>query len=196
MRISFTTSVLALTLGLSLVERAAEAQSEPARSQASRSLEAHLRDQLSGIEDGPLESEIRALGPDASAPLIAIASDAQALPFLRLRAITCLGWVPGDSATTFLQGVLQTEQEPMRLRAAIRSYAGREGTRALTAVVAHGAHSDAVVREAVYLSLIAMLHAEPSRAQQTQITQALDRLLARESDAELVQHVRTLRAAS
>lgn len=197
MRISFTTSVLALTLGFSLAEGRAEAQTNPATQGPSISMEAHLRSQLSGIEDGPLQAEIRALGPDASVALIAIVNDAEALPFLRIRAITCLGWASGNRAKTFLRTLLRTEQDPMRLRAAIRTYAGREGARAVSVIAAHGENSDAAVREAVYLSLIAMLHTTPAptRAQQTQVASALDRLLARETDAELAQRARSLRAA-
>ena len=205
MRISFTTSLLALTgaltaalpLALPLAPHV-HAQANGPSQEGTLSMEAHLRAQLSAVEDGPLESEIRALGTEAAAALIAIASDDTALPVMRLRAITCLGWTSGSQPETYLRTLLRTEQEPMRLRAAIRAYGGLEGARAVSVIAAHGEHSDVAVREAVYLSLIAMLHSTQTAtpAQQSQVRSALDRLLAREPDAQLAQRARSLRAAS
>ncbi len=191
MRFSFRTSLLALTLLSPFSASALQAQSNPAVNQPAMSIEARLRQDLSGIEDVPLEAEIRALGADATAALIVIADDANALPFLRLRAITCLGWSSGTRASTYLRGVLGAEQEPMRLRAAIRAYSNREGAGAMTAIAAHGQHADAVVREAVYTALLSIKSASgTTAAQRTQVQRTIDRLLASETDRDLAQRIR------
>lgn len=192
MRFSFRTSLLALTLLSPLSASALEAQSRAAVNPPSVPLEARLRQDLSGIEDAPLEAEIRSLGADATTALIVIADDANALPFIRLRALTCLGWTEGARASTYLRDVLRTEQEPMRLRAAIRALSIREGARAIEALVAHGQHADSVVREAVYTALLSIQSASTTTAaQRTQVQRTLDRLLASETDGELAQRIRS-----
>ena len=192
MRFSFRTSLLALTLISPLSASALKAQSNPGVNQPAMSIEARLRQDLSGIEDVPLEAEIRALGHDATAALIVIADDANAVPFLRLRAITCLSWSSGNRASTYLRNVLRVEQEPMRLRAAIRAYGTREGARAMRAIAAHGQHADGAVREAVYTALLSIQSAaSTTAAQRTQVQRTLSRLLASETDAELAQRIRS-----
>ena len=192
MRFSFRTSLLALALVSPLSSSALHAQSNPGVNQPAMSIEARLRQDLSGVEDVPLEAEIRALGGEATAALIVIADDANAPPFLRLRAITCLGWATGGRASTYLRGVLQSEQEPMRLRAAIRAFSTREGVRAMQAIALQGQHADAVVREAVYVALLSMKSAGgTTSAQRAQVQRTIDRLLAREADADLAQRIRS-----
>lgn len=192
MRFSFRTSLLVLTLISPLSASALEAQSNAAVNQPAMSIEARLRQDLSGIEDVPLEAEIRALGQDATAALIVIADDPNALRFLRLRAITCLSWADGNRASTYLRDVLRVEEEPMRLRAAIRAYSTREGARAMGAIAAHGQHADGVVREAVYTALLSIQSAaNTNAAQRTQVQRTIDRLLASETDRDLAQRIRS-----
>jgi hypothetical protein len=148
------------------------------------SVEARLREVLAGVEDGPARQEILAFGDEGLAALIRIHDDARTLGAIRLRAITCASWVPGERARAFLLRVLRAPgQDPLHLRAAIRAYAAREGAASVDELVRHAAHEDVAVREAVLLSLVSLRDGGA-------IERTLEQLLATERDAELVRAMR------
>jgi hypothetical protein len=148
------------------------------------SVETRLRDVLSGFEDGPARQEILAFGDEGLSALIRIHDDAGTLGAVRLRAITCASWVPGERARAFLRRLLRAPgQEPLHLRAAIRAYAAREGAAGAREIARHGAHADVAVREAVLVSLVSIRDGG-------EVDRTLERLLAAERDAELVRAIR------
>ncbi|GAB4205997.1 MAG: hypothetical protein OHK0013_22260 [Sandaracinaceae bacterium] len=176
---------LALVLSLSGLACASAPAAAQTTAPASVSVEARLREVLAGFEDAPARQEILALGDEGLAALIRIHDDARTLGAIRLRAITCASWIPGERARSFLLRVLRAPgQDPMHLRTAIRAYAAREGASAVDEIVRHATHDDVAVREAVLLSLVSLRDGDA-------VDRTLERLLAAERDAELVRSVRT-----
>lgn len=159
---------------------AVRAQAAP----TSVSVETRLREVLAGFEDGPARQEILAFGDEGLSALVRIHDDAGTLGAVRLRAITCASWIPGERARAFLLRLLRASgQDPLHLRAAIRGYAAHEGAAAAPEIARHGAHADPAVREAVLLSLVSLRDGGD-------VDRTLERLLAAERDAELVRAIR------
>jgi hypothetical protein len=160
-------------------------------------MDERVRVLLSGIEDAPSRAEMLALGMPGFEALVRLEANAAEPGALRLRAITCAGWFHGERPRAYLRGLLaSTSLEPLRLRAAIRAYAANlEATELaspeplLEPITRHARHDDPAVREAVYLTLIAVRAQAPERARAT-ITATLEHLLANEADAELAQATR------
>jgi hypothetical protein len=159
-------------------------------------MDERVRALLSGIEDAPSRAEMLALGMPGFEALVRLEANAAEPGALRLRAITCAGWFHGERPRAYLRGLLASATEPLRLRAAIRAYgANLESTELaspdplLEPITRHARHEDPAVREAVYLTLVAVRAQAPASARAA-ITSSLETLLASETDAELVQATR------
>ncbi len=188
---SFCVVSLVLALGCTGPASLASAQSRPA-SRGAQSIDARVRELLSGIEEAPTREELLALGQDALDTLVRIQRDPAEQGVLRLRAITCASWFPGTRSRGFLTELLgRRGLEPLQLRAAIRGLGaqlGREGlpdASSLEPILSHARHDDPVVREAVLVTLIELRAQAPATARAS-IEQTLERLLAAETDADLV----------
>jgi hypothetical protein len=200
-RLALGLGVLGLgLLGLGLLGPACvtSAQPRPAERSSPRtqSMDERVRALLSGIEDAPSRAEMLALGMPGFEALVRLEANAAEPGALRLRAITCAGWFHGERPRAYLRGLLASATEPLRLRAAIRAYgANLESTELaspdplLEPITRHARHEDPAVREAVYLTLVAVRAQAPASARAA-ITSSLETLLASETDAELVQATR------
>lgn len=201
-RLALCLGVLGLgVLGLGMLGPACvtSAQPRPAERSSPRtqSMDERVRALLSGIEDAPSRAEMLALGMPGFEALVRLEANAAEPGALRLRAITCAGWFHGERPRAYLRGLLASASlEPLRLRAAIRAYgANLESTElaspapVLEPITRHARHEDPAVREAVYLTLVAVRAQAPASARAA-ITSSLEALLASEIDAELVQATR------
>jgi hypothetical protein len=200
-RLALGLGVLGLgMLGLGMLGPACvtSAQPRPAERSSPRtqSMDERVRALLSGIEDAPSRAEMLALGMPGFEALVRLEANAAEPGALRLRAITCAGWFHGERPRAYLRGLLASATEPLRLRAAIRAYgANLESTELaspdplLEPITRHARHEDPAVREAVYLTLVAVRAQAPASARAA-ITSSLETLLASETDAELVQATR------
>lgn len=187
-----------LSLGMLGPACVTSAQPRPAERSSPRtqSMDERVRVLLSGIEDAPSRAEMLALGMPGFEALVRLEANASEPGALRLRAITCAGWFHGERPRAYLRGLLASATEPLRLRAAIRAYGANLEAAELASpepllepITRHARHDDPAVREAVYLTLIAVRAQAPERARAT-ITSTLEHLLASEADAELVQATR------
>lgn len=150
-------------LATSAVARGVEAQAVSSRGQSAAvdRLEAQLRVALSGYEDAPSRASIAQLGEDGVAALLRIHADTSLLGAIRLRAVTCLGWIPGASSRRALEDLLASSPPALELRAAIRALAdhartAHEEAAAAARIAPFARHADEAVREAVALELRAL----------------------------------------
>ena len=187
-------------LGLGMLGPACVTSAQPRPAERSspqtQSMDERVRALLSGIEDAPSRAEMLALGMPGFEALVRLEANAAEPGALRLRAITCAGWFHGERPRAYLRGLLASTSEPLRLRAAIRAYGANLEASELAApapllepITRHARHEDPAVREAVYLTLVAVRAQAPASARAA-ITSSLETLLASETDAELVQATR------
>jgi HEAT repeat protein len=132
-----------------------------------------LLDLLGAHEHAPGADELRALGPNVSAALVSIASDASVPPTRRARAVAALGHFPGPREREFLEARLR-EPDALLQRKAAWALATAYGDEALPALTPLLTHDDLQLRSATARA-IGATRTPAARS-------ALEQRLARETD--------------
>jgi len=103
---------------------------------------------LSGFEDTPTLTQMRALGDGAVPILISLHDDPQVIQPVRLRAVEAMGAFSTPEARTFLLRVIHDPAEsPIVVREAIEALGQSQGAHAVPQLTSMLASHDRVVRE-------------------------------------------------
>ncbi len=107
-----------------------------------------IRVLLSGYEFFPTRDDLLAVSPVASAILIAIYEDEDALPTMRSRAIDALGYFNDDLTSTFFASLLERHAsiDKRHLHHALTAYAKAFGTLSVEREAIFLEHEDAQIR--------------------------------------------------
>lgn len=138
--------LLAAVLGVGLLVPAGASATPPSKAQ--------LRALLSGFEHTPDAQTWRALGREALPVLIDLYDDADAPPYVRLRAVHAVSFYPTPATRTFLLAVAAApRQSDLFVRQAVLSLGRAFGARAVDDLRPFLSHDEPVVRESAAAAL-------------------------------------------
>jgi hypothetical protein len=104
---------------------------------------------LSGYEYEASKADFDAVGPEAPAVLMQVASDAGLVKIIRARALLALRYYPGEKTKAFILGVVSAQgQDEMLVRKGLHALAAGFGKNALDDLAPFLEHENPDVREA------------------------------------------------